>query len=147
MDADRKRTLKELLEQGEGGLNDEVADQEEGANNEKDEEQINPDLCIDCQRMPKELYCEDCDEPFCRVCFQFVHRGGKRKNHKVKVLVEEKKPEFENLDEEETKEEEDAYTDENDENLAGEASEKLYSHSGYFNLGSQSDNSDISKGY
>jgi len=145
MDADRKRTLKELLEQGEGGLNDEVADQEEGANNEKDEEQINPDLCIDCQRMPKELYCEDCDEPFCRVCFQFVHRGGKRKNHKVKVLVEEKKPEFENLDEEETKEEEDAYTDENDENLAGEASEKLYSHSGYFNLGSQSDNSDISK--
>lgn len=140
---DKKRTLKELLEGAETTVNDETSDQEGEMKDEDNNEPINPDLCIDCQRMPKELLCEDCGEPFCRVCFQFAHRGGKRKKHKVKVLVAEKKPEFEKLDEEEAKEEEEA--GQKDENLPGEASEKLYSHSGYFALGSESGNSDVSK--
>lgn len=46
------------------------------------------DACVDCERMPKEIYCEDCQENFCRVCVQFAHRGGKRKNHSFKQLVD-----------------------------------------------------------
>ncbi|GMM31708.1 hypothetical protein DAMA08_044530 [Martiniozyma asiatica (nom. inval.)] len=49
-------------------------------------------MCVDCERMPKELFCLGCDEAFCRVCFQFAHKGGKRKTHKYDVLVEINNP-------------------------------------------------------
>lgn len=45
------------------------------------------DLCVDCERMPKELSCKDCNENFCRVCYQFAHRGGRRKKHEFLELV------------------------------------------------------------
>lgn len=72
-----KKTLAELL------------DNEQDVMEEVEPAKRDDTLCNDCQRMPKELYCKDCDESFCRVCFQFVHRGGKRKAHTVDVLVEE----------------------------------------------------------
>ncbi|QPG73066.1 hypothetical protein FOA43_000370 [Brettanomyces nanus] len=93
-----KKNLSELLD----GKIDPEDDEEATKNSSQDA--VDPALCIDCQRMPKELFCEDCDEPFCRVCFQFAHRGGRRKKHNVVVLVEEEKPEYEETEEEEVEE-------------------------------------------
>ncbi|VEU23640.1 DEKNAAC104832 [Brettanomyces naardenensis] len=85
-----KKTLAELLDGTEEG-----ADAEESKETEMELDEVDPSLCVDCQRMPKELFCKDCEEPFCRVCFQFAHRGGARRKHSVTVLVEEQRPEFE----------------------------------------------------
>ncbi|ESW95925.1 hypothetical protein KL918_003484 [Ogataea parapolymorpha] len=80
-----KRTLAELLDE------DQIVDdvEESGVQEEPQEEDdtVNPDFCIDCKHTATEIQCLDCNEPFCRVCFQFVHRGGTRKQHKFKELV------------------------------------------------------------
>lgn len=44
-------------------------------------------LCDECQDMRVELECRDCEESFCGGCFEFIHQGGKRKNHN-KVRLE-----------------------------------------------------------
>lgn len=132
--------MKDLLEgpdDPDKGKEDEGDDSmavDENGQSSSSDVSFDPKLCVDCQRMPKEIYCHDCDEAFCRVCFQFVHRGGKRKNHHVDVLVPERKPELENDDEERQKDELE-HPETADDNLAGAAAQKLYSHSGIFNLG------------
>ncbi|KAG7926066.1 hypothetical protein KL925_003828 [Ogataea polymorpha] len=80
-----KRTLAELLDE------DQIVDEVEGSGVQEEpqveEDTVNPDFCIDCKHIATEIQCLDCNEPFCRVCFQFVHRGGTRKRHKFKELV------------------------------------------------------------
>ncbi|GME78461.1 unnamed protein product [Ambrosiozyma monospora] len=83
-----KRTLAELLDADDEQLNkfdsDNVQIEDE---DEELAETFNPDYCIDCQHNPIEIKCLNCDESFCRVCFQFVHKGGARKRHKIEELV------------------------------------------------------------
>lgn len=33
-------------------------------------------LCIECGDQPTELICKDCDEWFCSVCHEYLHRTG-----------------------------------------------------------------------
>lgn len=88
-DSHKKSTLSELLDTKDEELAN--VDNQHGVVNEIDDSIDQPinqeDLCIDCLRMPKELYCRGCEENFCRVCFQFAHRGGKRKDHLSDELV------------------------------------------------------------
>lgn len=54
---------------------------------EDDNNEYNPLNCIDCLTKPFEVNCLDCDEKFCKVCYQFAHKGGKRQHHKFEELV------------------------------------------------------------
>ncbi|TID29994.1 hypothetical protein CANINC_001506 [Pichia inconspicua] len=82
----KQYTLSDLLD---AGNNDDLEIAAEGEVDIGVGELAPEDTCVDCERMPKEIYCEDCDENFCKVCMQFVHRGGKRKNHIFKQLVDD----------------------------------------------------------
>ncbi|GMM54560.1 hypothetical protein DAKH74_011760 [Maudiozyma humilis] len=86
-----KRSLKEILdseyvENSDSEIEEDDAGLEEG---EGSEEAVDPSLCIECKDMKTEILCKDCDEHFCVVCFEMLHRGGKRKYHEyVKVNAE-----------------------------------------------------------
>ncbi|KAK9236098.1 hypothetical protein V1525DRAFT_234661 [Lipomyces kononenkoae] len=57
---------------------------------EQDEEMtVDEKLCIDCGDQPAELFCTACDEQFCIVCFGYLHRTGKRKDHLTKRYAED----------------------------------------------------------
>lgn len=85
-----KRSLKDLLEVNQDDLMDE--DNEDilskeiksgETNSEMAEEAVDESLCVECGDQPHELTCADCDEAFCQVCFDYLHRTGKRRKHKV----------------------------------------------------------------
>ncbi|KAJ3221316.1 hypothetical protein HK099_003599 [Clydaea vesicula] len=43
--------------------------------------------CTECEDQPTQLFCEQCQDDFCDVCFQSIHRKGTRKKHTTKKLV------------------------------------------------------------
>lgn len=87
---DDKKSLKDLLsnEVNDDAINEDL-DQEtddiccdfnegtDGNDESKD------GFCIECTDMPIEILCQECDEKFCKVCWDVIHRSGKRKIHKV----------------------------------------------------------------
>lgn len=89
-----KRSLKEILDSAYVENSDEE-DQEiiSDTNIEQDyqgeDEDIDPSLCIECKDMKTEIICNDCDEQFCVVCFEMIHRGGKRKFHEYIKLTKD----------------------------------------------------------
>ncbi|CCF56159.1 hypothetical protein KAFR_0A07250 [Kazachstania africana CBS 2517] len=82
-----KRSLKDILDSEYVENSDEEdlihADIEE---NQDGDEVIDPSLCIECKDMKTEIICKDCDEQFCVVCFEMIHRGGKRRLHEYVKL-------------------------------------------------------------
>lgn len=91
MSNEEKHTLSELLDSNESNEQDIIEIDEIEDNNENHQELNLNDNCVDCLQMSKELFCKDCEENFCRVCFQFAHKGGKRKHHKFDELIKIKK--------------------------------------------------------
>ncbi|KAJ8097455.1 hypothetical protein POJ06DRAFT_32116 [Lipomyces tetrasporus] len=54
---------------------------------ERDDEMNTDDKhCIECGDQPAELFCNACEEQFCLVCFGYLHRTGKRKDHPIKKI-------------------------------------------------------------
>lgn len=86
-----KRTLKEILD---SEYVDEDADEliqeehtDEAIENDDNEEELDPTLCIECTDMKTEISCNDCQEHFCVVCFEMIHRNGRRKKHEYIKLT------------------------------------------------------------
>eukprot|EP00049_Salpingoeca_infusionum_P002808 m.60090 g.60090 ORF g.60090 m.60090 type:complete len:566 (-) comp11799_c1_seq1:124-1821(-) len=47
-----------------------------------------PDVtCVECEDQQAELECTDCQEPFCRPCWDQQHRRGKRAEHSTVLLL------------------------------------------------------------
>ena len=38
-------------------------------------------FCVECQDQPRTVFCEQCQDDFCKVCFESLHRRGKRQKH------------------------------------------------------------------
>ena len=38
-------------------------------------------FCIECTDQPANVFCENCEEDYCQVCFDLIHRTGKRRQH------------------------------------------------------------------
>ncbi|KAJ3719490.1 hypothetical protein C8R42DRAFT_609835 [Lentinula raphanica] len=55
-----------------------------------DEEAIERPLaegyCIECEDQPAEVFCENCGDAYCDVCYSAQHRKGSRKQHKTKPI-------------------------------------------------------------
>ena len=43
-------------------------------------------MCVECGDQPAVVYCEQCLDDYCEVCFSHQHRKGSRTKHKVKKL-------------------------------------------------------------
>lgn len=88
-----KRTLKQILDSEYVEGSDEEADgtsnAETAADVDDNEEEVDRSFCIDCKDMKTEIICKDCEEHFCVVCFDMIHRSGRRKKHEyVKVSLQ-----------------------------------------------------------
>ncbi|KAI9293465.1 hypothetical protein K502DRAFT_325301 [Neoconidiobolus thromboides FSU 785] len=86
-----KSTLGNILEtNSEDEDNIEVGAVENEANDsENNSDNVSPadqGFCVECRDQKAGLFCEQCDEDFCEVCFHMIHRTGKRKNHSTKSL-------------------------------------------------------------
>ncbi|GAV55602.1 hypothetical protein ZYGR_0AV02340 [Zygosaccharomyces rouxii] len=88
-----KRSLREILD------SEYVEDSEEGDDSnlndnlsadDDDESQHDANLCNECKDMQAEIICNDCEENFCVVCFEMLHRGGKRRKHEYVKTTEDK---------------------------------------------------------
>ena len=55
-----------------------------------DSEEIAPGLCVECGDQPSEIECVSCEEEFCTVCFDYLHRTGTRKDHETVPLAKSK---------------------------------------------------------
>ncbi|KAJ3740991.1 hypothetical protein DFH05DRAFT_1580352 [Lentinula detonsa] len=42
--------------------------------------------CIECEDQPAEVFCENCADAYCDVCYSAQHRKGSRTTHKTKAL-------------------------------------------------------------
>ncbi|KAI8099374.1 uncharacterized protein BX664DRAFT_321110 [Halteromyces radiatus] len=49
-----------------------------------EETEAEPGFCVECKDQQADLFCTQCDEIFCEVCFGMIHRTGKRVNHTSK---------------------------------------------------------------
>ena len=43
-------------------------------------------FCVECEDQPSSIFCQQCADDYCDVCFQAMHRKGKRKDHRVKRI-------------------------------------------------------------
>eukprot|EP01116_Phalansterium_solitarium_P017910 TRINITY_DN4552_c0_g1_i1.p1 TRINITY_DN4552_c0_g1~~TRINITY_DN4552_c0_g1_i1.p1 ORF type:complete len:600 (-),score=224.27 TRINITY_DN4552_c0_g1_i1:264-2063(-) len=43
-------------------------------------------FCIECGDQPASLFCTECSDDYCEVCFAAQHRRGRRTRHKTKLL-------------------------------------------------------------
>ncbi|SJM86602.1 related to UPF0652 protein C22H10.08 [Zygosaccharomyces bailii] len=88
-----KRSLKEILDS-------EYVDDSDDANeldlesqmsegSEANESVHDANLCNECKDMQSEIICNDCEENFCVVCFEMLHRGGKRRRHEYVKTTED----------------------------------------------------------
>jgi hypothetical protein len=59
-------------------------------------------FCVECTDQPAELYCNQCLDDYCEVCYKAQHRKGMRAKHSFQYL---RKKENENVEIKETKEE------------------------------------------
>lgn len=84
--SDSKRSLKEILdsEYVEDSENEEAVFEE--SNEPESEGERDPSVCNECRDMTTTTICNDCEENFCQVCFEMIHRGGKRRNHEYVKL-------------------------------------------------------------
>jgi hypothetical protein len=53
---------------------------------QKDElpQSVDGRFCVECEDQPSSIECLECKDEFCSVCFQSLHRKGKRRSHLVK---------------------------------------------------------------
>ncbi|KAG0174277.1 hypothetical protein DFQ28_000116 [Apophysomyces sp. BC1034] len=52
-----------------------------------EEEEAKPGFCVECKDQQADVFCEQCDEPFCEVCYGMIHRTGKRSTHSTKEFL------------------------------------------------------------
>jgi hypothetical protein len=43
-------------------------------------------FCVECEDQPASLFCQQCVDDYCDVCFQAQHRKGRRKSHTAKKV-------------------------------------------------------------
>ncbi|OMH83160.1 UPF0652 protein [Zancudomyces culisetae] len=47
--------------------------------------------CVECKDQRAVMFCENCAEDFCEVCYTIIHRNGSRKKHVFVMLEGSKK--------------------------------------------------------
>lgn len=83
-------TLSDILD---GKTN--VLEKQEESPDPVSEDSLDPAFCVECKDMPTEQFCITCDESFCQVCFEMIHKNGKRKSHKRESVASAKEQEQE----------------------------------------------------
>ncbi|KAJ2855251.1 hypothetical protein J3B02_002270 [Coemansia erecta] len=81
-------TLKEILNEQSG---DEMLDEVFGETQspEPTEESTPEGFCVECKDQEAHVYCEQCQEDFCEVCGDMIHRTGRRRKHVLRSVKKE----------------------------------------------------------
>lgn len=90
-------SINDLLEQEDNSFENDISMEEPVDEAPESENPLNTanfteaaeGMCVECIDQEAAIYCEQCLEEYCPVCFQAIHKKGNRKLHKVKYLNEE----------------------------------------------------------
>ncbi|OQS04447.1 hypothetical protein THRCLA_03319 [Thraustotheca clavata] len=52
-----------------------------------DDEEEDADKCIECRHQRSEVFCEQCHDHFCRLCYGGQHRKGNRRHHTFQEIL------------------------------------------------------------
>lgn len=66
---------------------EEEEEEEETSNPELEEVQVNKDICVECEDHASELFCEQCHDYFCSLCYESQHRKGTRTSHTYQPII------------------------------------------------------------
>ncbi|KTB13456.1 UPF0652 protein [Nakaseomyces glabratus] len=86
-----KRSLKEILDSEYVENSDDEVQHGDSDHDVSDNEEapLDPSICEECRDMKFEIICKDCQENFCVICYEMIHRGGKRRKHEfTKVSID-----------------------------------------------------------
>nr|CCA26738.1 conserved hypothetical protein [Albugo laibachii Nc14] len=64
-----------------------TTDTEEDADDGKESTPIDPSRCVECNTHISQVFCEQCHDYFCELCFSGQHRKGKRRLHTIQPCV------------------------------------------------------------
>ncbi|KAG5370937.1 UPF0652 protein [Yarrowia sp. E02] len=79
-----KRSLNDILDGNEDVEIDSGAEVDEDMGDTppfQDAPDTQQRMCVDCGDQPADKNCQGCEEDFCDVCFQYIHRTGNRAKH------------------------------------------------------------------
>ncbi|KAJ2599587.1 hypothetical protein GGF40_002871 [Coemansia sp. RSA 1286] len=81
-------TLKEILNEQSG--DDVLAEAFREAESPEPAEEGTPEgFCVECKDQEAHVYCEQCQEDFCEVCGDMIHRTGRRRLHVLRSVAKE----------------------------------------------------------
>ncbi|CAK4149477.1 unnamed protein product [Aphanomyces euteiches] len=52
------------------------------------EEELDASVCIECRHQASEVFCEQCHDHFCKLCYGGQHRKGNRKTHTYQPILQ-----------------------------------------------------------
>ncbi|KNC86439.1 hypothetical protein SARC_01395 [Sphaeroforma arctica JP610] len=83
--------LTRLLDKEELGEDDEIENEmsetEVETNSPEEAGECPPGMCIECTDQPASRSCVECQDDFCEVCVDSIHRSGTRKRHKINAIM------------------------------------------------------------
>ncbi|KAJ4458462.1 putative UPF0652 protein [Paratrimastix pyriformis] len=85
--AAQKPTLDQVLDDAEAASHKLMPFCHEQRDDELGAEPAKPGMCIECGDMQAEVFCEQCGDDFCRLCWTSTHRKGTRAQHKTRLLA------------------------------------------------------------
>ncbi|KAJ1825440.1 hypothetical protein LPJ56_002671, partial [Coemansia sp. RSA 2599] len=81
-------TLKDILNEQPG--DDVLAEAFGEAQSPEPTEESTPEgFCVECKDQKAHVYCEQCQEDFCEVCGDMIHRTGRRRQHVLRFIAKE----------------------------------------------------------
>lgn len=81
-----KRSLNEILGDNPAESEDDTPVESVGTPESDESGPVPKGMCIECGDQPADLNCLVCNEEFCQVCFDYIHRTGSRKSHDTQKL-------------------------------------------------------------
>eukprot|EP01112_Ceratiomyxa_fruticulosa_P009456 TRINITY_DN2462_c0_g1_i1.p1 TRINITY_DN2462_c0_g1~~TRINITY_DN2462_c0_g1_i1.p1 ORF type:complete len:653 (+),score=147.30 TRINITY_DN2462_c0_g1_i1:106-2064(+) len=81
-------TIQDVLENGDSAFGEQQHN-DTYVNEKEKEEVLIEGFCVECADQPADCTCVQCQDQYCSVCFQALHRKGTRKTHEKKLLKEE----------------------------------------------------------
>ncbi|KDO24318.1 hypothetical protein SPRG_10393 [Saprolegnia parasitica CBS 223.65] len=96
----RLRRLSELLDHDDGESDGEnhvlpvsavgvcIGAAEDETMDDDDDVNVDTTVCIECRHQRSEVFCEQCHDHFCRLCYGGQHRKGNRKTHTFQPILQ-----------------------------------------------------------
>ncbi len=84
LDDNNEETEEQKKLRDEAKIQTELDTESDGVNVDQLIKSLQSHLCIECGDQPAVIFCENCQDQFCEVCFHAMHKKGRRSYHNMK---------------------------------------------------------------